>query len=129
MSPLTIVDSHVHLWNPAQFRYAWLDGLPSLNRAFELADLSAASASLSVSKWIFIECGCEPAQNLAEVDWILALPKSEPRLRGIVAQAPLERGKAVRADLQKLASRPLVKGIRRNLQSETNPEFCLEPGF
>jgi L-fuconolactonase len=124
-----IVDSHVHLWNPGRFRYPWLDGLPALNRAFGPEDFSAASASAEVGKFIFVECGCEPAQGPAEADWILALAKGEPRLRGIVAHACLEQGKAARAELETLASRPLVRGVRRNLQSEADLDFCLGSDF
>ena len=124
-----IVDSHVHLWNPAQLRYAWLDGLPVLNRTFLPADFAAASANAGVNKFIFVECGCDPAQNLAEVDWVTGLAAHEPRLKGIVAQAPLELGEAVRVKLEQLAKHPLVKGIRRNLQGEPDLEFCLQPGF
>jgi L-fuconolactonase len=126
---VTIVDSHVHLWDPAQFRYRWLDGLPALNRPFKPADFRAASSSADVSKFIFVECGCEPVQSLAEVDWISSMAKSEPRLKGIVAHASLERGDEARRELEMLASRSLVKGVRRNLQSEPDPEFCLRPKF
>jgi L-fuconolactonase len=127
--PVPIVDSHVHLWDPAQFRYTWLDGLSTLNSSFKPADFRTASASANVSKIIFVECGCEPAQSLAEVDWVSNLIKSEPRLKGIVAHASLERGDEARAELEILASRSLVKGVRRNLQSEPDPEFCLRPEF
>ncbi len=129
MTPLTIVDSHVHLWNPAQFRYPWLDGLPALSRAFQPVDFGAACVPADVSKFIFVECGCEPAQSVAEVNWISTVAKSEPRLRGIVAHASLEKGNAVRSELEMLATRPLVKGVRRNLQSETDKAFCLKPAF
>ncbi len=129
MSVPPLVDSHVHWWNPAHFRYAWLEGLPALDRTFQPEDFAAASASVNVSKLIFVECGCEPAQSLAEVDWISTLAKSEPRLKGIVAQASLERGEAGRGDLVTLASRPLVKGVRRNLQAESDRKFCLRPEF
>src|SRR5712672_249843 len=129
MNSLSIVDSHVHLWNPARLHYAWLDGLPALNRAFLPADFSAANANSCVNKIIFIECGCEPAQSLAEVNWISDLAKTEPRLKGIVAHADLEKGETVRADLEKLAANPLVKGVRRNLQGERDAEFCLRPEF
>ena len=129
MVPQPIVDSHVHLWNTTKFRYEWLDGLPALNRPFRPADFAAASASADVSKFILIECGCEPTQSLAEVDWISSMAKNEPRLKGIIAHASLERGKAVRCELETLASRPLVKGIRRNLQSEPEAEFCLRSEF
>ena len=129
MSALSIVDSHVHLWNPTQLRYSWLDGLPALNRAFLPADFAAASVNSNVGKIIFIECGCEPAQSFAEVNWISGLAKNESRIKGIVAHADLEKGEAVRADLEKLAGNPLVKGVRRNLQGERDAEFCLRPDF
>jgi L-fuconolactonase len=129
MNTLSIVDSHVHLWNPAQLRYSWLDGLPALNRAFLPADFAAASVNSKVNKIIFIEGGCEPAQSLLEVNWIADLAKTETHLKGIVAHAPLEKGESTRAYLEKLAANPLVKGIRRNLQGEHDVEFCLRPEF
>jgi L-fuconolactonase len=129
MNALSIVDSHVHLWNPAQLRYSWLDGLPALNRAFIPADFAAASVNSNVNKIIFIECGCEAAQSLPEVNWISDLAKVEPRLKGIVAHAPLEKGESIRAGLDALASRGLVKGVRRNLQGERDADFCLRPEF
>ncbi|HEY3932969.1 MAG TPA: amidohydrolase family protein, partial [Verrucomicrobiae bacterium] len=129
MSELSIVDSHVHLWNPAQLRYSWIDGLPALNRAFLPADFASASVNSNVGKMIFVECGCEPAQSLAEVNWISDLAKTEPRIKGVVAHADLEKGESVRADLEILAANPLVKGIRRNLQGERTAEFCLRQEF
>lgn len=129
MNGLSIVDSHVHLWDPAQLRYSWLDGLPALNRAFLPADFTAASVNANVGKIIFVECGCEPAQSLAEVDWISGLAKNESRIKGIVAHADLENGEAVRADLEKLAVNPFVKGVRRNLQGERDVKCCLRPDF
>jgi L-fuconolactonase len=129
MSTPVIVDAHVHLWNPAQLRYSWLDGLPALNRTYLPPDYMAASAKANVSKFIFVECGCESAQSLAEVDWVSNLAKSEPRLKGIVAHAPLENGEAVRAGLEELANNSLVKGVRRNLQGERDAGFCMRPAF
>jgi L-fuconolactonase len=128
MSARSIVDSHVHLWNPAQFRYAWLDELPALNRSFLPADFAAVT-NLKVGKIIFVESGCNPAQSLAEVNWISSLAIGEPRLAGIVAHAPLENGAGALADLEKLADRPLVRGVRRNLQGERDRKFCLQPEF
>src|SRR6266705_3958896 len=129
MSTLSIVDSHVHWWNPTRLRYSWLDGLPTLNRAFLPADFAAASVNANVGKIIFVESGCEPVQSLAEVSWVSQLAKDEPRLKGIVAHAPLEKGEAVRIELDMLAPFPLVKGVRRNLQGERDPDFFLRPDF
>ena len=129
MSALSIVDSHVHLWNPTQLRYSWLDRLPTLNRTFLPTDFAAACQQTNVSKLIFVESGCESIQSLAEVDWVAGLANVEPRLKGIVAHAPLEKGKAVQAELKALASRPLVRGVRRLLQGEDDANFCLRREF
>ena len=123
-----IVDAHVHLWNPERFRYAWLENLPVLNRPMLPENLIAASASAGISKFIFVECGCDPSQSLQEVDWITDLARAKPQLKGIIAHASLERGEAVLADLEFLATRPLVKGVRRNLQGENN-DFFKQPAF
>jgi L-fuconolactonase len=123
-----IVDAHVHLWNPERFRYAWLDDLPALRRPMLPADFAAASADANVGKFIFVECGRDPLQSLAEVDWISSLAAAVPRLKGIVAHASLERGKGARGELELLAAYPLVKGVRRNLQAETG-EFLKQAAF
>lgn len=124
-----LVDAHVHLWNPGVLRYPWLAGLPALNRAWLPGDFAAATAPVGVAKIVFVECGREPGQALLEADWIESLLPDEPRLRGIVAHASLERGITARAELARLAERPLVKGVRRLLQGETEVDFCLHPDF
>ncbi len=50
--------------------------------------------------------------------------------QAIVAHAPLEYGERCRAYLDALVGiSPFVKGIRRLLQGEADPEFCLRPDF
>lgn len=128
MNAPAIVDSHVHLWHPALLRYPWLNSVPALNRPFLPTDYAAATAAQNVHKIIFVECGGEPAQNLAEVNWVLELSRNESRLKGIVAHASLEKGSSIRGDLETLAAQPLIKGVRRNLQGEPD-EFCRQPEF
>jgi len=130
MSPsLTIVDTHVHFWDPARLTYPWLAGLPALRRAFLPGDYAAQAPLPQVTKLVFVECGCDPALSLEEARWVAGLAASEPRLRGIVARAAVERGEAVRPDLAVLSEIPLVVGIRRNIEGETDPEFCSSPTF
>jgi len=128
-SPLSLVDAHVHLWNPAKLTYPWLQGFPALNRAFLPEDYATSTRSANIGKMIFVECGCAPARGADEVNWISRLAVAEPRLKGIVASAPVERGSRVVAALKALAKNPLVKGVRRNLQAESDPYFCLQPDF
>lgn len=126
---LSIVDTHVHFWDPARFKYPWLAGVPALNRAF-LPGAYAAQAPLAhVGQMLFVECGCDSASSLEEARWVASLAAAEPRLRGIVARAAVERGKAVHEILAALSEIELVVGIRRNIESETDPEFCLTSEF
>jgi L-fuconolactonase len=127
--PEGIVDAHVHYWDPARLPYGWLKGLPSLDRSFMPEDFSMASAGAGISKIVFVESGCDAPRALDEVDWVTTLAQREPRIRAIVANAPLELGNGVREHLTRLAERPLVKGVRRLLQGEPEADYCLKPGF
>ncbi len=124
-----IVDAHVHYWNPGLLTYSWLKELPSLDRPFLPQDYSEVSKLADVRKMIFVESGCDPSQSLAEVEWASSLSLEDSRISGIVAHAPLEQGEAVRQHLSQLSARPLVKGVRRLLQGESEVDFCLNPDF
>ena len=124
-----MIDAHVHLWDPARFRMEWLSGLPTLDRAFLPDDFRKAAGKTAPEKMIFVECGCELAQNIAEADWISGLAEKESRIAGIVAQAALERGAKARIELEQLAKRRLVKGVRRSLQDERGTDLFLGADF
>jgi hypothetical protein len=47
----------------------------------------------------------------------------------MVAWAPLEKGDAVKSELEELRPNSLIKGIRRIIQFEEDIEFCLQPDF
>jgi L-fuconolactonase len=58
------------------------------------------------------------------------LAELDPRVLAIVPWAPLEEGEKVRIFLEQLvAISPKIKSIRRIVQGEPDPEFCLRPGF
>jgi len=127
---LPIVDAHVHLWNPEQFSMPWLADIPSLNRPYGLQDYHEQTQSLHITAMVYVEVGVEPQETLREARYVAELAREEPRLQAIVAAAPVEGGAAVRAHLESLlAVSPLIKGVRRNLQDETEPDFCLRPDF
>ena len=129
MAVLPIVDTHLHLWDPNNLRYAWLDGIPLLNQKYLPEGYQADTASLNVEKMVFLQCEVDFAQALDEAAWVTSLAKTDPRIEAIVPWAPLEMGRAARPDLETLAENKLVKGIRRIIQFEPDPEFCLQPGF
>ena len=57
-----------------------------------------------------------------------SLAADDARIRGIVAQASLQKGEAVRDELAALQKLPLVKSIRRLIQSEPLG-FSVQPDF
>lgn len=123
-----IIDSHVHFWDPQKLRYAWLDNLPALNRAYLANHVPAQAGDFVVEGIVFVQADCATEQGLDEVEFVTALATQDSRIGGIVAFAPLERGEGARAYLDKLRPHPLVRGVRRLIQDEP-AGFCLAPEF
>lgn len=123
-----VVDSHIHFWDQSRLSYPWLEGVAAINRPFLPQDLAEQSQGVDVQGIVFVQAGAADEDWLAEAQWVTELAAAEPRIRGIVAHAPLEQGEAVRRYLEALAELPLVKGIRRLVQGE-DVDFCIQPGF
>ncbi|WFE28033.1 amidohydrolase family protein [Solwaraspora sp. WMMD791] len=122
-----VVDSHLHLWDPARLDYPWLAQVPSLHRSYLPADLQVATTGLDQTGFrleaaVFVEAGRTDRHADAEVDWVEQLAAEWPVLRAVVAHAPLERGGGAAAQVAALGRRRLVTGVRRNIQDEA-------PGF
>jgi L-fuconolactonase len=129
MPNFPIVDTHLHVWDPRNLRYPWLDDIPFLNKPYLLDGYNRACGSVKVEKMVFVQAECDNSQYKEEADWVTSLAGSDGRLQGIVAWAPLEKGEAARPELKDLASNKLIKGIRRIIQFEPDLEFCLQPDF
>lgn len=130
MIQFPIVDTHLHLWDTHYLNYPWLAGNSLLNKPYLLEDYNRATGPVQVEKMVFLQCEVDPAQFMQEAEWVTVLAQTQDaRIQGMVPWAPLEKGDAARADLELLAANPLVKGIRRIIQFETDNEFCLRPEF
>jgi L-fuconolactonase len=124
---LPVIDSHVHLWDPRRFRMPWLDGNAHLNRPFELSDFLHEASGLQVDGLVYVQVDVTPAYGLMEAEWVAQLDR---RVAGMVAWAPVEDGAILRTYLDKLiATNPRIKGVRRLLQSESDPDFLIDPDF
>ena len=124
-----IVNAHVHFWDPRRIRYPWLNGSPTLNKPMLPADYRLACGSVEVEAIYFMQAECVPAQAMDEVAFVTQLAATDPRIKGIVAYAPLEKGAEAAGHLQQLARNPLVCGVRRMIKSEQDLDFCLRPDF
>lgn len=123
-----IIDSHVHYWDPKKLRYKWLETIPTLNRAFLHDHVPQTVNGAHIDGIVFVQADCAAEQSLAEVKFVTALAENDARVRGIVAFAPIEDAKHLRAHLNALKKNPLVKGVRRLIQDEP-PGFCVTPNF
>jgi L-fuconolactonase len=128
MHDIPVTDTHLHLWDPAKFNYPWLDDVPPLKRAFLLSDYNDATEGIGVERMVFLQCDTAADQSVDEARWVAEIAQSDPRIRAIVAAAPLEKGDAARDVLDALSAVPNVRGVRRLIQAEDDP-FCIEPDF
>ena len=131
--PRSVIDAHVHFWDPAELHYPWLDAVPALGRAFLPVDYAAATGDAPIAQVVFVEANCRPEHAGREVQLVERLAGAEPRIAGIVAFADLTQGsgagdRGLEQTLDVLASSPRVKGIRHNIQGEP-AGFCLQPAF
>ncbi|MDP6523849.1 MAG: amidohydrolase family protein [Kiritimatiellia bacterium] len=129
MIDIPIVDSHLHVWNPETVSYPWLIDLPKLNRPHLPDEYREITNGLLIEKMVFVQCEADFAMFREEVDWVSEQAALEPRIKAIVAWAPLEKGEAAREDLAGLKENMLVRGIRRIIQFEEDTSFCLQPDF
>lgn len=106
----------------------WLVDVPSIAATHAPAELRREAGASMPRRIVFVQAGSEPPED--EVRWVEALSVTEePRIAGIVAFTPVDRGARTRAALDDLRRRPLVRGIRHILQDQTDPGFCLRLEF
>jgi L-fuconolactonase len=129
MPDFPVIDAHLHLWDPKEVDYPWLKDVPELNRAYLLSEYNEACGSVEVEAMAFLQCEADFTQALDEAKWVNRLAIEEPRIKTIIPWAPLEKGEDCRPFLDELKQMPLIKGIRRIIEFEEYPEFCLQPGF
>ncbi|MGV8972456.1 MAG: amidohydrolase family protein [Rhodoglobus sp.] len=122
-----VVDSHIHFWDTDRFDYPWLQGFTELNRPFVPADLDVGD--VLIEGLIFVQANPVWEAVDEETAWVQDLRGRDPRIQGLVAGVPLDRGAAaVNASLQRLSHEPGVAGVRQLIQDE-NEGFALQPQF
>ena len=129
MPDFPIIDSHVHLADPGRFGYAWTKHAPSLNRRVLPDDLMKAAAPVRIEKLVFVEVDVDLPQHIDEAKWIDGMAAADRRIAGMVAALPLERGKAIEGELDQLRQNKVLRGIRRLIQNQADPDFCIQPDF
>lgn len=129
MPDFPIIDSHVHLCEPSKFGYSWTRNAPSLNRQVLPEDFRKAARPVQIDQFVFVEVDVDSPQHLEEAEWVQGLSTKDRRLTGMVAALPLEKGKEIEGELARLRQNRILKGIRRLIQNQPDPDFCIRPKF
>lgn len=115
---MRVIDSHLHLWNPAVLTYPWLDGALSATYAAEQIDAERL-AGVEAEAAVFVQADPLEEQSLDEVRWVDAAADATGVV-AIVAGARLDRGAETEAHLERLAATSRVVGVRHLLQGEAD---------
>lgn len=85
---MTVLDAHVHLWDPSAREYPWMAGLPILAHRFDVADLRRATRAGAVDRVLLVQA----ASDEAETRELLAVALQAPELvAGVVGWVDLTR--------------------------------------
>ena len=68
MVSVPIVDAHVHLYDTRRFPYAWMNGVPKLNRPHLPADFRSAIGKAPVDQIVFVEVWVDRPHQMAEAE-------------------------------------------------------------
>ena len=111
----TILDTHLHLIDRTRLDYPWLPSVPPLDRDWSLDDYATEARRIGIGSALFMEVDVAETRITDEITWVEELAQSSTfPIRGIIASARPE-AEDFPAYLDSLATRPLVKGLRRVL--------------
>lgn len=111
----TILDTHLHLVDRSRLDYPWLKSALPLRRDWLLEEYAKEARRVGIGSALFMEVDVADPRIEDEITWVeeLAAGGGFP-IRGILASGRPESDDFP-AYLDRLADRPLVKGIRRVL--------------
>lgn len=129
MPGFPIIDTHVHLTDIDRLGYEGLRAeAPALYKSFDLQRFHEASSAVDLEAFLFMEVCVDTPYRAREAGWVTELAAEDSRLQGMIVSAAIESGTAVESELEAYAANPLVKGVRRLLQSEAD-DFGARSGF
>ncbi|MFG3164672.1 amidohydrolase family protein [Streptomyces sp. NPDC048232] len=121
---MSVVDAHLHVWDPGVAAYDWLGpAMSPLDRAMRFPDARRGLRSAGVDAAVLVQA----ADNDADTDLMLATAAAHPEVVGVVAWVPLDDPVRARARLTALRGDPHVVGVRTLLHERSDPDWILGP--
>lgn len=120
-----MIDTHHHFWRYAPAEYGWIgDSMSALRRDFLPDELRIATKAAGVESVISVQT----RQTIEETLWLLDLAEEDELIRGVVGWMPLTSPDLAK-ELQKVAHRRKLRGVRHILQDESDEQFMLREDF
>lgn len=130
MPAFPLVDTHMHLWEPARTPIGWHQPGSPMARRYDVADYARDCGEVAVEAMVFVEAFVDRGGFEEEVRFVTEQADADPRIKAIVCQASVEDGRRVLDFVGPLRDRyPLVRGVRRLIEFDPDPDVCLRPGF
>ncbi|MEU1301477.1 MULTISPECIES: amidohydrolase family protein [Streptomyces] len=121
---MTVVDTHLHVWDPGRAAYDWLGpAMSPVDRAMRFRDARPALRTAGVTAAVLVQA----ADNHADTDLMLATAATNPEVVGVVAWVPLDDPDRARARLALLRRDPHMVGVRTLLHERSDPDWILGP--
>jgi L-fuconolactonase len=113
-----VIDSHVHVWDPAQVDYPWLVEAPSLDRRFDVTDIDDELDAAGVVAVVLVQA----ADDVDDTALMLERAASNPRIAGVVGWVPLLDPPAAERLLDRWANSAIV-GVRHLVHRDPDPDL------
>jgi L-fuconolactonase len=119
------IDAHQHFWKYVPSEYGWIDdSMKALRRDFLPEDLRPELNRNGFDGSIAVQA----RQSLEETRWLLDLADRSPFIAGVVGWVDLQ-SRDLRQDLESLAAKSKLVGVRHVVQSEPDDNYLLQPEF
>ncbi|KAI7893701.1 uncharacterized protein EV154DRAFT_500518 [Mucor mucedo] len=138
--PKSIIDSHVHFWQPDKVNVPWVKN-SQFDKRKDAVDYAEQVKLARVKQAVYVETDVDVFHKLVEAEWIYKYSQeiqtndSFGGIGGIVAFAPVQQGDHVVGYLRTLVrvtggADSILKGVRCLLQDPNlDPARVLEPDF
>ena len=120
---MTIIDAHLHVWDPERVRYPWLTpALAPIDRTIRVDEVLGDLTEAGVSGAILVQA----ADDAAETAHLLAVADEHPEIVGVVGWVPLDEPERAATELARLRTDPHFVGIRA-LIHDRDPAWIQSP--
>ncbi|MBB5866772.1 L-fuconolactonase [Allocatelliglobosispora scoriae] len=118
----TIVDAHLHVWDPARGVYPWLGpALAPVNRTMALPEVLPELGSHGVGAVVLVQS----ADSDFDTDLMFETARSHRQVVGVVGWVPLDQPVAAAERLARLRDEPLFAGVRNLIHEQPDPQWIL----